>query len=71
MPPQPALLAALAREWATGFELIAIDDGSRDGSAPCWPICDHPKERRRCWRAQARVPQPATRASPPAKHRRL
>jgi len=29
----PALLAALVREWHTGFELIAIDDGSHDGSA--------------------------------------
>ena len=31
-PWLPALLAALVHDWATGFELIAIDDGSRDGS---------------------------------------
>ncbi|WP_413747089.1 glycosyltransferase family 2 protein [Synechococcus sp. MIT S9507] len=29
----PVLLAALVREWSTGFELIAIDDGSTDASA--------------------------------------
>ena len=36
-PWLPALLAALAHDWATGFELIAIDDASRDGSGllPC------------------------------------
>ena len=46
-PWLPALLAALAREWATGFELIAIDDGSRDGSAALLAnLCDHwPRER--------------------------
>ena len=46
-PWLPAMLAALAREWATGFELIAIDDGSRDGSAALLAnLCDHwPRER--------------------------
>ena len=31
----PALIAALVNEWTTGFELIAIDDGSTDGSGAC------------------------------------
>ena len=46
-PWLPALLAALAREWATGFELIAIDDGSSGGSAALLAnLCDHwPRER--------------------------
>ena len=43
----PALLAALAREWTTGFELIAIDDGSSDGSGGLLQkLCRHwPRER--------------------------
>jgi len=46
-PWLPALLAALAREWATGFELIAIDDGSSDGSGALLAnLCNHwPRER--------------------------
>ena len=41
-PWLPALLAALTREWATGFELIAIDDDSSDGSgALLRTLCDH------------------------------
>jgi len=37
-PWLPVLLAGLAREWAVDFELIAIDDNSRDGvRASCWP----------------------------------
>ena len=48
-PWLPALLAALVREWATGFELIAIDDGSSDGSAALLQqLCRHwPRQR---WR---------------------
>ena len=43
----PALLAGLVREWHTGFELIAIDDGSQDGSARMLQqLCAHwPKDR--------------------------
>ncbi|WP_413439626.1 glycosyltransferase family 2 protein [Synechococcus sp. MIT S9509] len=43
----PALLAALVREWHTGFELIAIDDGSHDGSAELLQrLCAHwPQDR--------------------------
>ena len=38
----PAVLAALVREWSTAFELIAIDDGSSDGSgALLESLCDH------------------------------
>lgn len=43
----PPLLAALVREWHTGFELIAIDDASSDGSdALLQRLCAHwPQER--------------------------
>ena len=45
----PALLAALVREWQTGFELIAIDDASTDGTAQLLEqLCAHwPRQR---WR---------------------
>lgn len=45
----PALLAALVREWHTNFELIAVDDGSSDGSTDLLrALCAHwPKPR---WR---------------------
>ena len=43
----PALVAGLAREWETGFELIAIDDASSDGSADLLKrLCAHwPQDR--------------------------
>ena len=43
----PVLLAALVREWDTGFELIAVDDASRDGTARLLEqLCAHwPRER--------------------------
>lgn len=41
-PWLPALLAALVHEWPTGFELIAIDDGSSDGSVSLLKkLCAH------------------------------
>lgn len=43
----PALLAALVKDWHTGFELIAVDDGSSDGSGELLQrLCAHwPRER--------------------------
>lgn len=38
----PRTLAALAQEWAVPFELVAVDDGSRDGSAALLQrLCRH------------------------------
>lgn len=46
-PWLPALMAALVREWATGFELVAVDDGSSDGSSDLLQrLCAHwPRQR--------------------------
>lgn len=48
-PWLPPLLAALTREWAVPFELVAVDDASRDGSAGLLrQLCAHwPRQR---WR---------------------
>ena len=45
----PVLLAALVKEWHSDFELIAIDDGSSDGSGPLLQqLCAHWPQQR--WR---------------------
>jgi len=43
----PQLLAALAHDWAVPFELVAVDDGSSDGSAQLLQrLCSHwPQQR--------------------------
>ena len=46
-PWLPALVAALVKEWSSNFELIAIDDGSSDGSGQLLErLCEHwPQQR--------------------------